>query len=123
MRPTTIEGEGRLICDTISGFLATVGLSENGLLSNPEFIEILIHAGARSFGLIIEISMEAIGEAVESDSKALMVDHFADAYFMRTNSDDDMNPFVSKQWRSIDTRKAMDRLVEETKVLKRSKRK
>lgn len=67
--------------------------------------------------------MEAIGEAVESDSKTLMVDHFADAYFIRTNSDDDMNPFVSKQWRSIDTRKAMDRLVEETKVLKRSKRK
>ncbi|MFT4742153.1 MAG: hypothetical protein ACI91Z_000124, partial [Yoonia sp.] len=31
--------------------------------------------------------------------------------YSRTNSDDENNPFLSSHWKTIDTRKAMDRYI------------
>jgi hypothetical protein len=38
---------------------------------------------------------------------------------MHANSDDDVNPFIADNWKAIDTRKAMDRWIEEKKSRKR----
>lgn len=80
-------------------------------------------AGARCFGLVTELSLEAVGEAVNDGRKTLTIDHFADVYYARSNSDDDLNPFVSELWRTIDTRKTMDRWREAQEITKKSRRK
>ncbi|MBR2655738.1 MAG: hypothetical protein IKD58_04480 [Loktanella sp.] len=97
---------------------------QTGLMVNEEFMQILMHAAAYRFGLAIEITIEAIGEAIFDGVQTLELDHFAGAYFTRTNNDDDLNPFMTPHWRGIDTTKVMDRgNSEEAKARKKDRRK
>ena len=112
MEASTYEKEGVLIRKTIEGFLAQMEISDAGLLAEPDMISCLIHAGASCFGLTIEIAIAAITDALSQGHHVLTIEHFADAYYERSNSDDELNPFVASNWRMIDTRKAMDRWIE-----------
>lgn len=81
MRPASAAREGELICGIIEGFSIKVGLSHEGQLSGWLFIGKLIHAGVRYFGLNMEISLEAIGEAVNFWQQNLSAEHFTDVYY------------------------------------------
>lgn len=109
------EKDGRIAQDAIKQMLADNNLSDEGLLNETEFLKILIHASGYRFGMAIEIAIEAIGLAKLERDEEITMDHFAEAYFVRMNCDDEMNPFISRFWRSIDTSKAMDRYIQEDK--------
>lgn len=122
MQEATLEREGCLIYETLSAFSAKVGLVRDDMLADADFLKILIHAGASCFGMMMEICLEAIGEAVNDGDKVLTVEHFAEAYFSRTNCDYELNPFVSPHWQTIETRKAMDRWIADSKAKKQQRR-
>ena len=48
--------------------------------------------------------------------------HFADAYEMRMDCDEELNPFVSENWKLIDTMTALQRYEEERQVKRRRKK-
>lgn len=76
------------------------------------------------FGVVMEIVIEAIGEALSEDHGEVNLDHFAEAYFFRADCDAEMNPFITDHWRGIDTASVMDRYLAEKKdPQKRRKRK
>jgi len=79
---------------------------------------IMMHAAAYRFGLAVEITIEAFSEAMDMGHAQVKLDHFAEAYYVRTNCDDELNPFLSVHWRGIDTTRAMDRFYEEKKEAK-----
>lgn len=74
------------------------------------------------FGLAVEITIEALSEAMEMGAARVKLDHFAEAYYVRTNCDDELNPFLSDHWRGIDTTRAMDRFYEEKKEAKKPRK-
>jgi hypothetical protein len=117
--PMTYEHEGLLLRKAVLRFLERVDLTHGGLLDQTEFIRILMHAGAYRFGMAIEIAIEAIGEAKSESASEITVDHFAEAYFVRMNCDDELNPFYTPAWKGIDTTIAMDRYLDDRKVTRK----
>ncbi len=81
----------------------------------PEFLEVLIHASAYRFGIAMEMTIEAIDEAMSEGDRKIDLDHFAGAYYLRMNCDDDLNPFMTQHRKAIDTTTAMDRILEQRK--------
>lgn len=118
MSPARPEVEGVIIRKAMTTFLATVGAVHHPELDRPDFMRRLIHAGAQCFGVAIELVQEAIGLAMMEGETTLKLDHFVDAYFERTDCDDELNPFISDIWRAIDTKIAMERAVREKKSSK-----
>ena len=111
IRPISPETDGEKLRESIGILLRQSGVvDQTALIDNEEFMQILMHAAAYRFGLAIEITIEAIGEAIFDGARTLELDHFAGAYFTRTNNDDDLNPFMTPHWRGIDTTKVMDRV-------------
>lgn len=102
--------------------LAGSGLTDEGLFSLAEFMPLMMHAAAHRFGLAVEITIEALSEAVEMADARITLDHFAEAYYVRTNCDDELNPFLSEHWRGIDTSRAMDRFYKEKKEAKKPRK-
>jgi hypothetical protein len=111
--PMTFAKEGPILRNSVKFLLEMAHLDHGGLLEENEFIRVLMHAAAYRFGLAIEIAIEAIGAATSVGSSAITIDHFAEVYYMRTNNDDDLNPFFSVSWRGIDTTKAMERFLDD----------
>jgi hypothetical protein len=62
----------------------------------------LVHAACRQQGLIIEILVDAIEVALTAEKNTLSIDDFADAYADRTIEPTDLNPFVLREWETID---------------------
>lgn len=85
----------------------------------PEFLEILIHSAAYRFGLVVEVMVEAIGEALSDGDTVINLDHFAAAYHVRMGCADELNPFISEHWQGIDTTRAMERYIEERRATPR----
>lgn len=125
IRPISPETDGEKLRVSVGSLLRQSGVvDQTGLIENEEFMQILMHAAAYRFGLAIEITIEAIGEAFFGRARTLELDHFAGAYFTRTNNDDDLNPFMTPHWRGIDTTKVMDRVnSEKTEAQKKGRRK
>ena len=45
--------------------------------------------------------------------------HFANAYLLRMDCDDELNPFVAENWKTIDTLTALQRYEEDRKRRRR----
>ncbi|SNB71706.1 TniB protein [Rhodoblastus acidophilus] len=67
--------------------------------------ERLIHASNGRFGVIIEMTLEAIEIALEAGATELTREHFATAYVWRTGNAAPANPFVADNWRAINSRR------------------
>lgn len=115
MMPMALKKEGIIMQAAIKQMLSTVGLTDDGLFNETEFLRILMHAAAGRFGMAIETAVEAIGAAKLIGDTTITIDHFAEAYFVRMNCDDECNPFISRLWKNVDTTKAMARYVSDTK--------
>lgn len=121
--PMTFSKDGPIVRNSIKELLAQTGLKDDGLLDENEFIKILMHASADRFGIAIEIFVSATGIAKKHCSDILYMEHFAENYYERMNCDDALNPFLSHDWRNINTTVAMDRHLEETRATRRKPRK
>jgi len=91
----------------------------DNLLDEDEFIKILVHAAVGRLGVAIEMAIEAIGECVEDGNDEIEMGYFADAYAFRNDCDEELNPFVSENWSTIDTGKALQRYQAETQQRRR----
>lgn len=119
MTPAT---DGPALRDAMTELLRRSGLSDDGMLHHAEFMPLMMHAAAYRFGLAVEITIEALSEAMGTGDAQVTLDHFAEAYYVRTNCDDELNPFLSDHWRGIDTTRAMDRFYEEEKETKKPRK-
>tara|TARA_R110000850_G_scaffold77486_7_gene167710 strand:- start:223 stop:1233 length:1011 start_codon:yes stop_codon:yes gene_type:complete len=118
----TPETDGPTLRNAMTKLLAGSGLTDEGLFSLAEFMPLMMHAAAYRFGLAVEITIEALSEALEMGDARVTLDHFAEAYYVRTNSDDELNPFLSEHWRGIDTSRAMDRFYQDTNEAKKPRK-
>ena len=101
--PTTFRDDGPTLRLAVEMLLADVGLDDRGMVAENGFMKILIHASAYRFGVAIELTIEAIGEAVSNKDQVIDMNHFADAYRLRMSCDDEVNPFISEQGNAIET--------------------
>ena len=120
--PMTPAADGPVLRSAMAELLHRIGLTDDGLFSVPEFIPLMIHGAAYRFGRAIEMTIEALSEAMALDETRVSLDHFAEAYYIRTNCDDDLNPFLSDHWRGIDTTRTMDRAHEQNSVSKKPRK-
>ncbi|MBU2866025.1 ATP-binding protein [Pacificibacter marinus] len=109
MKPMTFARDGALLRKTIIKLFHDAGVRDAGILQIDEFIKILIHAAVGRFGVAVEMTIEAIGECLEDDNDEIDMSYFADAYALRMDCDEELNPFVSEYWKLIDTMKALQR--------------
>lgn len=122
--PMAVDVDGPVLKNALTKLISVAELSHGGLIDVPAFMQLFIHAAAYRFGLAIELTIEAIGEAKSELDTVINLDHFAATYFGRRHCADDLNPFISQHWRGIDTTRAMDRLIEDRKKpRRRAKRK
>lgn len=101
--PMNVDDDSRSLKEAAEKLVAAAGLSHRGLLDEPDFMPLFMHAAAGRFGIAVEIMIEAIGEALSEGNDEVNLDHFAEAYSVRTDCDEEMNPFISAHWRGIDT--------------------
>lgn len=120
--PMTFKDDGPTLRFALKKLLAGADLDDQGLIEVDDFIRILMHAAAYRFGVAIELAIEAIGDAVSSNEQVIGLEHFDAAYYARTNCDEELNPFISDQWKAIDTTLAMQRYMDEKKGRPASKR-
>jgi hypothetical protein len=62
----------------------------------------LIHAALNEFGTMIEMTLDAIWNALKSDATAVTREDFATIFALRTGNAAPANPFVADNWRQID---------------------
>jgi hypothetical protein len=122
MSPARLEVDGPVVREAMGTFLRTLEMQRHPELDEGKFMARLLHAGAQCFGIAIELVQEAIGVAMMAGETTLTADHFIDAYFEQTDCDDELNPFLSNNWKVIDTRTAMDRAIRESKSKKKMTR-
>lgn len=113
IKPITFARDGAVLRKALMQLFHDAGVSDPGLLAIDEFIKILIHAAAGRFGVAMEMSIEAIGECLADDTREMDMAYFADAYALRMDCDEEMNPFVSENWKTIDTLSALQRFEED----------
>lgn len=76
-------------------------------LNMEAFIPRLIHAGANEFGLIIEMILGGITNALLADEAELREAHFVEAFRRRAGCVPGLNPFVADDYLAIDPRAVM----------------
>lgn len=85
------------------------GLASSEDVGTTEFAARLIHASAREFGLLIELVIAALEEAMLADSETLRIEHFTVMFRKRAGCIDGLNPFVAGDFERIDSRRLLDR--------------
>lgn len=95
------EKDAEFIESTIRDYAKKAGLkltiSDDDMLTGR-----LAHAACQQMGLVIEILVDAIEVSLTESSDTLSIDHFADAYAERTLDATGLNPFVVREWETID---------------------
>lgn len=120
IKPITFKESGQQLRSTVKQLLADAKINDaDSLVDEDEFIKILIHAAVGRFGIAVEMAIEAIGECVDDGRDEIEMGYFADAYALRNDCDEELNPFVSESWSTIDTGKAMQRYQAETQQRRR----
>lgn len=122
IRPMTVASDGLSLKCSAEKLITAAGLSHGGLLDEPAFMPLFMHAAAYRFGVAVEMVIEAIGEALSEGQDEVNLDHFAEAYFLRADCDEEMNPFISDHWRGIDATIVLDRYLAQKKDPEKGKK-
>lgn len=77
-------------------------------LNSSTFIRRLIHAAANELGLVIELVVAAIEDALKNESSEIGSASFANAFARRSGCSPTGNPIMAHDWRGVDARKLMD---------------
>lgn len=126
IEPMTIQNDAALIRSTAADLLSNAKIGEPGFFAEDEFVELLIKAADGRFGMFLKFTVDAITRAKSQGRCEIDLDDYAHAFFKHTNNQDELNPFISQHWRSIDTATILDRVADEIKQDRRrdaSKRK
>lgn len=95
--------DGEEVSETVRSYADRANLGTE-LGSALEFPARLVHAADGEFGLVIELIIGAIEEALLADSDTLNQDHFIAVFRRRSGCVDALNPFVAADFDRIDAR-------------------
>lgn len=107
----TLTKDAKLVRKVIKYYAhETAGLTIDGL-TGDNFVATLLHAAINRFGIVIELTQDAIRQALQRGASALEVVDFAAAYQARTGCRPDRNIFEVEpaQRAVIDPRRALER--------------
>ncbi|RJE82580.1 AAA family ATPase [Paracoccus onubensis] len=93
----------------LNHYTERAGMSGSDDVATAEFAARLIHAADREFGLLIELAISALEEAMRSDAEKLEIVHFTQMFRKRSGCIDGLNPFVAADFERIDCRRLLDR--------------
>ncbi|WP_299047754.1 TniB family NTP-binding protein [uncultured Tateyamaria sp.] len=113
LAPISFTTHGNMLMEIIANYLDAAKLPMADGTYNSEFTKRLIHAGAGELGLVIEIIIAAIEEALLADDTSVGLDNFIAAFRRRSGCVDDLNPFISEDFRAVDARKLLAEVEEE----------
>ncbi|MBO9398108.1 TniB family NTP-binding protein [Shimia sp. R9_2] len=105
LNPVSWASHGADVSQILAGLIAKAGLRPTEQVQLDEFLKRLIHAGGNEFGLIIEMSLGGIEEALYSKDLQLTVEHFAASFRRKTGCIPAFNPFLAEDFQRIDVRK------------------
>jgi len=107
LRPKSFSRDEAMLRDMIKDYLSKAKLRTSTDIVNEDFLARLLHSSAYQFGLIVEMIIAAIEEAVSSGADCVEIKHFAIAFRKRTGCYDGVNPFIARDFRDIDPRKLL----------------
>ncbi|MHC5231268.1 TniB family NTP-binding protein [Brucella sp. LJL56] len=96
-----IDGDNAIQMTASYADRAGLGVSDH---FDNRFAARLIHAADSEFGLIIELVIGAIEEALLSDARILEAKHFSYNFRRRSGCVNALNPFIAEDFERIDTR-------------------
>ena len=103
-RPLKFPDEIPMVRRLITFYGKDKGGRECAIAQDNDLIGRLIHAANGSFGVVIELIQDAVGNALRLDDPNLLSEHFAAAYAARTGCIPENNVFVvASDWDLIDT--------------------
>ena len=97
------------ILKTLSRYADAAGLPPSPGIMTPELAARLTHAADREFGLLIEMIVASLEQAMNAGDAELGVGHFAAMFHHRTGCINGLNVFVADDFERIDPRKLLDR--------------
>lgn len=104
--PLSAPADGRMI----GNFVKVLAERAELTIDKPEIDKLvprLIHAGRRQLGIVAKQIHRAIRTALRQGDKQLTIEHFANAYALRTGSLAPFNPFLADRWKDLDTTKVL----------------
>lgn len=102
--PVSWEADARNVQRTFGLFLKRSRLEAEESTLSDEFTRRLIHAGANEFGLIIEMMIAGIEEAVIDGEEVVRSRHFAKSFQRKSGCIPAFNPFLADDFWTIDPR-------------------
>lgn len=89
----TVASHGPRLAKMIKAYSAEAKLELADDVSLDDLVERLVHGASHQFGVAVEITIEAIGFAIEDGRDTLNVDDFGKAYRQRKSCCDEANAF------------------------------
>ncbi len=94
------------VLDLVRNYARRAKISIDVELAQEQFAQRLMHAADYEFGLLTEMVVQAITQALISDGgeAALCLSHFADVYHLKSLAVDGLNPFIAENFVRIKPR-------------------
>lgn len=109
LKPLSWISDEAEVRDIMGSYASKVSLSLSTDIVGEDFILRFFHAGANELGLMIDLLLGAIEEALYDGAEVLEARHFTAAFRRKTASVDGLNPFIVSDYQSIDPRKLLGR--------------
>ncbi|MCL6285738.1 TniB family NTP-binding protein [Ruegeria sp. 2012CJ41-6] len=95
------------VCKLLSHYAEHADLPLDSETPLPDLAQRLIHAADREFGLLIEMLVSSLEEAMTANCDMIRINHFAAMFRKRTGCIDGLNPFIVEDFERIDPRKLL----------------
>jgi len=94
------------VLDIVQKYTAKAEIDIQPCVRNEVFAQRLMHAADYEFGLMAEITVQAVSRALSTEGfeAKLQLKHFADVFFDRSAAIDALNPFLAEDFARIDPR-------------------
>lgn len=94
------------VLDLVVGYARRAGVTVSEDVKSENFARRLMHAADYEFGLLAELTVQSITEAITSAglSAGLQMGHFAEVFHARSAAVDGLNPFIAEDFTRIRAR-------------------
>lgn len=94
------------VLDIVQKYADRAQVDTHSSVREAQFAQRLMHAADYEFGLMIELTVQALSKALltEGTEAPLQLQHYADVYFARSAAIDALNPFLADDFERIDPR-------------------
>ena len=94
------------VLDIVQKYADRAQVDTHSSVREPLFAQRLMHAADYEFGLMVELTVQALSKALisEGSEAPLRLQHYADVYFERSAAIDALNPFIAEDFARINPR-------------------